>query len=714
MPRRFNGGGSRTPVRTSRSVRRPRSRLPRPPLLVHDGSQNLFAQLFPQKIPNRLLALGIRAILGTRSAARSGIVLAAVQRRSECQYSPRMPSASVPCVIYAAKSSQDEHDALADQVKSCQAAIEREGGRHVLGDPYAEDSASGFTSERGPQLEAAMRAATAAAGADVRVELWVWHSSRLARGSGHAGQRSLSKIHADLLYAGVQIRSVEDDAFVTNPMLVGIASGQNHKYSEDLSTWVQAGKEREFKKGNRTGGPLPDGLLKRGHSDTGDLHYVRDPERAPIIEEAFKLALENYGDAAIARRLNAQGYRTRNGNPYYRRAIQDMVTNPTYCGRVFRRKGRRKGSSVADVELVFVPDDVETNIKDRLVSREDFDTVQALRASRDKSKPGRKSNSELGKKGGRPTTRYVLSGLAICSACGERMYAQTSPYKRKDGSQARAYLCKNVKFATGLCAAPKVDAVTLDTIICEHLAALFANYDEWFKSQATGSAAELARLDSLADNLDQQVKDLERKIESGTAMLANHFGSDEADTLLATLTALRSQLPPLQAERDEHLNRASALRAVDAASDGLAAQRQRLAEVVTDAEGSSLIQDVNVELRRAVSGAVVETLANGRVRAIMKFADLNRANDSSPSQGRMIDGRVRLDAEVLDHDPLDIRFGNAQLPPLSSEAEERLTSDHLATWGVDLNDPAYWERVNADLLTFVPLPGGAAVEVPAS
>lgn len=73
-----------------------------------------------------------------------------------------------------------------------------------------------------------MSAAIEAAAEHGEAELWVFHSSRLARGDGTKGKRSLNLIVAQLLYENVTVRSVRDPAFVT-PMLAGIGSEVAHK-----------------------------------------------------------------------------------------------------------------------------------------------------------------------------------------------------------------------------------------------------------------------------------------------------------------------------------------------------------------------------------------------------------------------------------------------------------------------------------------------------
>src|SRR5450755_4909662 len=104
---------------------------------------------------------------------------------------------TVRAVIYGVKSSPDERESVADQQRIVREAIGDDD--RIIG-TFGEANQSGYRKERGPELEKAMRCAIDAAAEHGEAELWVWHSSRLARGDGSKGKRSISKIVADLLY----------------------------------------------------------------------------------------------------------------------------------------------------------------------------------------------------------------------------------------------------------------------------------------------------------------------------------------------------------------------------------------------------------------------------------------------------------------------------------------------------------------------------------
>ena len=60
----------------------------------------------------------------------------------------------IPAVVYGVKSSPDEKESVQDQHRIVLEAVEREGGREVVG-AFGEANQSGYRKERGPELEGA-------------------------------------------------------------------------------------------------------------------------------------------------------------------------------------------------------------------------------------------------------------------------------------------------------------------------------------------------------------------------------------------------------------------------------------------------------------------------------------------------------------------------------------------------------------------------------
>ncbi len=115
-------------------------------------------------------------------------------------------------------------------------------------------------------------------------------------------------------------------------------------------------------------------------------------EEAVVVRHIFSLYLqEGLGVRRIAKRLNEDGFQTRRRANWSMVTIRDILRNRVYLGTYARFGVRVPGSHPA------------------IVSEEDFRKVQqGLERRRTVAAPATRSN-------------YLLSGLAHCDACGNRM-----------------------------------------------------------------------------------------------------------------------------------------------------------------------------------------------------------------------------------------------------------------------------------------------------
>jgi DNA invertase Pin-like site-specific DNA recombinase len=121
-------------------------------------------------------------------------------------------------------------------------------------------------------------------------------------------------------------------------------------------------------------------------------HLRIEPNEAKVVREIFRRYLdEGEGVRVIARRLNEEGVRTRRGGAWSMVSVRGVLRNPLYIG-TYRRLG------------VVVATEHES-----LVTRGRFYAVQERLAAR--------------RTGGGPQQRgeYLLSGLATCGYCGNRL-----------------------------------------------------------------------------------------------------------------------------------------------------------------------------------------------------------------------------------------------------------------------------------------------------
>jgi len=143
------------------------------------------------------------------------------------------------------------------------------------------------------------------------------------------------------------------------------------------------------------------------------------PDEAAIVRYIFRLyTREGLGIRLIAGRLNEEGYRTRRGGNWSMITIRDILLNRAYLGTYTRFGVRVPGSHPA------------------LISPDDFRRVQDRMASRRTSG------------GQRNVRQFLLSGLAFCGYCGNKMIgvSRHQTWTRREGggegaAEYRYYQC---------------------------------------------------------------------------------------------------------------------------------------------------------------------------------------------------------------------------------------------------------------------------------
>jgi len=386
----------------------------------------------------------------------------------------------IPAVIYGVKSSPDEKEAVADQHRIVRKAIGDD--ERIIG-AYGEEKQSGYRKERGPQLEAAIRVAIDAAAEHGGAELWVWHSSRLARGDGTKGKRSIQKVVSDLLYAGVTVRSATDPEMIT-PMLAGIASAVSNKYSEDLSTWTKTGLERRRRRGDPLGAvPFGFKVERKIVADRVISRRVVDSTLAPVVQAIFERVANGTTLGAIARWLNAEGITTRRDTAFVARSIRKIIENDAY-------EGQKGYPAIVDAAL-----------------------VQEARATLGRRDPAAVQR----RKGGRPAADYMLRGIVFCAGCGAPLYSSRSYLNGRCG-----YVCSHKLQATGLCSRPAIPAKLLEGHVLNHLGSFVGSVEGWIQERVAERNSEAQGRQRQLDAERTQLAALDRQREVRMAEIVKH------------------------------------------------------------------------------------------------------------------------------------------------------------------------------------------------
>ena len=367
-----------------------------------------------------------------------------------------MASATVsPCVIYAAKSTEDVRGSIPDQLRQCREAINDEGGRIVVSD-YVDESFSAFHRSRGPGLADAMRHVEDLAEEHGMAELWALHSDRLARGDGRTARHAV-EIALWALKHDVRVRTVQDpDTF--RDLLYAVVIGQrNHEDSRRKGLAVAAGYRRAVERGGYTGAK-PDGYrvaVEVGEHGAIARRLEIDPARQPAIAMIFRLALAGNRSGAIARVLNAAGWktkppvRTRAPNAWDANRVLGVLRNPRYAGLAV--------------------------VKGEVVARGSW---QPYISERQHRRIQARVKRRRPTKAPRPLEPYLLAGLGRCGRCGANLYCHTGD-RRHDGTFSRRYVCRRHArdYDGSRCPAPRLDAELVEAMFLSLLAPLLTPTD---------------------------------------------------------------------------------------------------------------------------------------------------------------------------------------------------------------------------------------------
>ena len=254
-------------------------------------------------------------------------------------------------------------------------------------------------------------------------------------------------------FMGVRFISISDgydnaDATTADCLTVALKNMVNQMYSKDISRKSGSVLREKIRRGEFIGAFASYGYRK----DPADGHrIVVDPEAAGVVREIFRRKLEGQGDTAITRWLNAAGvpspgcYRYQKGiildkrfaryKPWLVQSVKDILRNEVYLGCMVQ--GRRRSEFYAGRPDKRLPRDewtVVENTHEPIISREDFDAVQAICVERNAAYRARLGKYDhLGKR------ENILKGLVYCSDCGRTMvrYKQVSHGK----NVSYYYLC---------------------------------------------------------------------------------------------------------------------------------------------------------------------------------------------------------------------------------------------------------------------------------
>jgi DNA invertase Pin-like site-specific DNA recombinase len=446
-------------------------------------------------------------------------------------------------IIYAAKSSEDEKGSIQGQLDAIKKAIAAEGDREVIGE-HSDENISGFRKSRGPELEAAIERAKAAAPS----ELWCFDPDRLARGNG-VEARHLGKLYFDLLEAGVKIRAVSGDEDLKDPIRAVLRGERNTQDSAAKSAHTKAGLERTVRDGQWRGGILPGGYeVVREVDARGRVtrHLVKHPEDEAAYDLIWRLGENGASVQRVALELGRRGAVTRpvrrrmkhkvgpkagleveyTPQPFTANRVSQVLTNPFYAGLQ-----TYKGETFEGDWPTYV--DIET-----------FERMRAERAHRshaEKRKPGRQRRD------------YLLSGLARCGVCAGPMQG-CSDRSRATRSYACAAHREFHRDSEEWCRSTAFDAAQADGRVLENLGTLLKDADSLREQLDAGRAAERTDLERVAARASKAAQAADSAAERATAEFADADDADERALLKDAAKVKRAEAKRERAHADAALD----------------------------------------------------------------------------------------------------------------------------------------------------------------
>lgn len=419
---------------------------------------------------------------------------------------------SVAAYCRVSTDSADQANSFASQQRFFREYIE---GRPdwTLADIYADEGITGTSTRKRAQFNRMM--ADAEKG---RFSMIVTKEiSRFSRNILDTIQctRRLKAMGVGVLFLTENLNSLDPEAELLLTFMGILAQEESRR----TSVRVKWGQTRRMEQGVVFGRSL---LGYRVAS--GKLTIV--PEQAEIVELIFrKYALEGKGTAAIARELNAAGYRTAAlSTVWHPSHIIKILKNEKYVGDLVQKKSitadyltHEKKANRGQEELVILRDHHEP-----IISRHLWDAAQAELARRAKKRDSGHGN------------RYLFSGRIRCGLCGAYFVSRS-----RNG--LRRWACANAVRGKNGCAIGRLlrddDAVAmvqaaLDSLSLDpeelvravgkqipegegHLRsrreALLARRDAALDAYCAGDL-DRAELHRLKESYDRQLTDLDRRL----------------------------------------------------------------------------------------------------------------------------------------------------------------------------------------------------------
>lgn len=314
--------------------------------------------------------------------------------------------------VYVRYSSENQRDgySVEYQLDECKKYIESEGMLFV--NSYIDEATTGKTTDN--------RAAFFQMLADVKRGLYdcviVYKYSRFARNLVEASiyRQQIEKAGAQLISAMERI----DDTTPEGKMMRNIIMVMDEYYSDNLATFVSSSMHTAAKSGKILGG-----AALFGYRRNEEKKLEIEPREAELVKRIFELYANGMPLGRIVEHLNADGIRTRRGNPFSESGLYAILRNEKYIGRFTY--------SVEGYETIVIDNAIPAII--------DAETWQRVHQ--------RIADYALNTTTPRPRKKeriYPLTGKITCGCCGNVFFGSAKARAKTD-VEYNYYVCRGKK-----------------------------------------------------------------------------------------------------------------------------------------------------------------------------------------------------------------------------------------------------------------------------
>lgn len=302
------------------------------------------------------------------------------------------------------------------------------------------------------------------------------------------------------------------------------------------------------KRGFYMGGKIPYGFRLKDTTIDGIRTKMYEPiqEEAEIVKVIFAMYAQpqtSFGD--IVRYLDERQIKKRDGEPFSRSRIRDLVVNPVYVRADYRLYEfyKAQGTLIANLPEDFIGTNGAylysgNEGKRKTVSLQGHTLVIAPHEGLVRSDIWIKCRSKClsNTRVAKPVKAKAtwLAGKIKCARCGYALSAKVYHCKTKEDN--RYYLCNN-KYNTGGCNFGSLDADIVDEIVFEEMRKKLAEFDTLTKKKQESCNLQTIKLKTRMEEIDKEIAALLDKIP-----LANGTVMEYINSRVATLDAEKKEL----------------------------------------------------------------------------------------------------------------------------------------------------------------------------